>query len=208
MFSKTMKISKFLLFWLCASFATMSESRYHYTTRVRNANASAARVKCLEHSTDSLNAMLIKAAMKWDYPEPAGMKSSQLSKLERYMSVVLLDGLGHLFEETECLQPSSGPVQYKLNKSTCPWRAVTTTDETRWPRSLFTAKCTCSGCNSLPGDVKLEKRMYRCMPIQRQMLVLKKGRGCDARGFYKWHEALEDINLGCTCGLMSELNPQ
>jgi hypothetical protein len=168
-----------------------------------NRRQSTTVANCKYRTQHYMDKKLLELRTRYESGQQARMKrrSSELNEAES----VDMSEVEHLFEETGCVDKASNKtLQYERHKSTCPWEVVTKERDDSWPIRVAEAKCTCSQCNSV-DDVVLSKGIYRCMPVMIQSPVLLREDECDAEGFYKWSEAIELINYGCTCALSLNL---
>lgn len=95
--------------------------------------------------------------------------------------------------------------EFLLQRSTCPWRLMMTTDNDRFPRQMFTAECVCTRCRGR------KKSKFQCEPILFPIKVLRQKykttgnkiqKVCEMLGnkvIFKYEEVFERIVTGCTC---------
>lgn len=84
-------------------------------------------------------------------------------------------------------------------RSICPWKYQVEERKDKYPELRRLVKCTCDRCN-LIKNVKLPETIYKCMPLYESFPALKKT-GCGSDGFSKWEPFLEQLPVGCYCGM-------
>jgi hypothetical protein len=163
----------------------------------------STRPNCKNRPHYFMDKRLLELRITYENGQQAKMKNrfTELNDAD-YVDV---SELGHLYEESGCLDMSSNKtLQYPRQKSTCPWEVVIKERDDRWPSRIAEAKCTCTHCNTL-NDVALSKYVYRCMPVLMPTPVLLREDVCDFEGFFKWIDAVELINYGCSCGVTVDM---
>ncbi|CAD5226101.1 unnamed protein product [Bursaphelenchus okinawaensis] len=85
--------------------------------------------------------------------------------------------------------PSTDPSSTVMERSLCPWSWRSSYDESREPKTLTEAFCQCRRSRGNSGSY--------CMPIRRQVPVLKRTH-CDTNtGFYVYEKSVHWITVGC-----------
>uniref|UniRef100_A0A8R1Y052 Uncharacterized protein n=1 Tax=Onchocerca volvulus TaxID=6282 RepID=A0A8R1Y052_ONCVO len=76
-----------------------------------------------------------------------------------------------------------------MQRSLCPWQWKLNHDENREPKIISEAHCLCRHSRGSSGSF--------CMPIKRQIAVLKRIRCNPTTGYYEYSRALQTITVGC-----------
>ncbi|KAL3244502.1 hypothetical protein MRX96_002263 [Rhipicephalus microplus] len=86
--------------------------------------------------------------------------------------------------ERGCLPLETSPAVQ--DRSTCPFRFLTSFDRRRLPRLVTTVRCMC------PGSTCSKRRGYRCLEVNRPMTVMRRvGR--------VYVDKVEDMPVACVC---------
>lgn len=109
-----------------------------------------------------------------------------------------------IFDESQCLI-SSRNTTLENQRSICPWKYLSVYREDKYPRFRRFAKCTCNSCYLFNNSI-LPKGQYKCMPLYESFTALKRT-VCDLDGFYKWEPFVEQVPVGCFCGLAFQFQP-
>ncbi|KAH8033580.1 hypothetical protein HPB51_014360 [Rhipicephalus microplus] len=86
--------------------------------------------------------------------------------------------------ERGCLPLETSPAVQ--DRSTCPFRFLTSFDQRRLPRLVTTVRCMC------PGSTCSKRRGYRCLEVNRPMTVMRRV----GRVFV---DKVEDMPVACVC---------
>ncbi|CAG9531006.1 unnamed protein product [Cercopithifilaria johnstoni] len=87
------------------------------------------------------------------------------------------------------IEPVTGINSTTMQRSLCPWQWKLNHDENREPKIISEAHCLCRRSRGSSGSF--------CMPIKRQIAVLKRTRCDPTTGYYKYTRALQTVTVGC-----------
>ena len=112
--------------------------------------------------------------------------------------------IANLVERSQCIvQQRTMPTVSQ--RSTCPWRYVTTWRNNKFPRVIAQAICTCDKCDGVSNHTALSTYNVGCRPVFVSRAVLDNV-GC-VRGINVWKESRELVSVSCTCAHREELVP-
>ncbi|EJW86137.1 hypothetical protein WUBG_02952 [Wuchereria bancrofti] len=86
-------------------------------------------------------------------------------------------------------KPITGINSTTMQRSLCPWQWKLNHDESREPKIISEAHCLCRRSRGTSGSF--------CMPIKRQVAVLKRIRCDPTTGYYEYTRALQTVTVGC-----------
>ncbi|VDM39091.1 unnamed protein product [Toxocara canis] len=94
-------------------------------------------------------------------------------------------------EETEICNtpPETGSETSVMQRSLCPWQWRLNHDENREPKILSEAYCLCRKSRGSSGAL--------CMPIKRDVVVLKRILCDPTTGRYEYIRAVQTVTVGC-----------